>query len=58
MTELRPGEALVFPPGTVHETVTTSEGCALSVTFQFGTPAALSHWGARLPSLRRLRQVL
>eukprot|EP00962_Isochrysis_galbana_P035871 scaffold12316_cov113-Isochrysis_galbana.AAC.2 len=55
--ELQAGEALVFPPGMVHETLTTSEECAVSVTFQFATPPALRHWRNRLATLRRLWDV-
>ena len=50
---LRPGEALVFPPSFVHETVTTSEGCAVSVTHQLDAPPAAGRWHAQLRALRR-----
>ena len=46
--ELRPGEALVFPPGTIHESVATSDECASSITHQFASPPPLRYcacWG-------------
>lgn len=55
--DLAPGEAILFPPGTVHETTTTSHECAASITFQFATPPPLLHLDARFPALRRLWDV-
>lgn len=50
---LRPGEALVFPPSFVHETVATSDECAVSVTHQFDRPPAAARWHKQLRALRR-----
>eukprot|EP00929_Paragymnodinium_shiwhaense_P015788 TRINITY_DN123898_c0_g1_i1.p1 TRINITY_DN123898_c0_g1~~TRINITY_DN123898_c0_g1_i1.p1 ORF type:complete len:400 (-),score=93.44 TRINITY_DN123898_c0_g1_i1:543-1742(-) len=36
--ELSPGEMLVFPPGTLHETSNVGDECAISLTVQFDDP--------------------
>lgn len=65
---LRPGEALFFPPGTVHETLTLdidadgskrapSDACAASVTFQFDTPMAARFYRRFFPRVRRTADI-
>jgi len=51
--ELHPGEALILPPGFIHETLATSDECAASITYQFGSPEAGRYWDERSPALRR-----
>ena len=51
---LRAGEALVFPPGMIHETLNVGNACAASVTYQFPLPAPAAYWRAMLPLVLRL----
>jgi hypothetical protein len=53
VTELRPGEALVFPPSFIHETLATSSECAASITHQFDEPLASGFWHREMNVLRR-----
>lgn len=54
---LKPGEALFFPPGFVHETMNLDEGCAASVTFQFSQPYATQMYRTFLPRTRRTADI-
>eukprot|EP00930_Biecheleria_cincta_P057245 TRINITY_DN43215_c0_g1_i1.p1 TRINITY_DN43215_c0_g1~~TRINITY_DN43215_c0_g1_i1.p1 ORF type:complete len:421 (-),score=44.70 TRINITY_DN43215_c0_g1_i1:29-1234(-) len=36
--KLQAGDALFFPPGTIHETSNTGTECAVSITYQFSVP--------------------
>ena len=36
--KLQAGDALYFPPGTIHETSNTGTECAVSITYQFSVP--------------------
>ena len=51
--ELHPGEALIMPPGFIHESLVTSDVCAASITYQFSTPLAARYWDEQLPAIRR-----
>ena len=59
-TILSPGEAIVFPPGFIHETynVYEEEGgaeggaeCAASITFQWEGPLAAKYLRSHMPRL-------
>merc|ERR1712048_1516926 len=54
---LEPGDALFFPPGVVHETLTTSEDCASSVTFQFSAPWSSRYYRRFFPRIRRTADI-
>jgi len=51
---LRAGEALVFPPGFIHETKNVGDSCAVSLTYQFQHPLPAGYWRAFWPRMRRL----
>jgi len=48
------GEALIFPPGFIHETLNVGGACAASVTYQWAAPAPAAYFRAFLPRLLRL----
>ena len=50
---LQEGEALVFAPSVIHESVNVDEACAASITYQFDAPLAAKYWDAQLPTVRR-----
>lgn len=50
---LEPGDAIVFPPGFIHQTDAVGSTCAASVTWQFNQPAPTTFWRHFLPRLRR-----
>jgi hypothetical protein len=57
---LRPGEALFFPPGIIHETLNLDRdgvNCAASVTFQFSNPMAARFYRRFLPRVRRTADI-
>merc|ERR1712176_438719 len=57
---LRPGEALFFPPGFIHETLNLdAEGgsCSASVTFQFTQPMAARYYRRFFPRVRRTADI-
>merc|ERR1712118_653941 len=56
---LKPGEALFFPPGTIHETLNLNQGasCAASVTFQFEAPMATRYHRRFFPRVRRTADI-
>ena len=47
------GQAVLFPPGWLHETRNTGDGCAASLTHQFAVPAPAAYWRTWLPRLTR-----
>ena len=47
------GEAVLFPPGWLHETRNTGDECAASLTHQFAVPAPAAYWRTWLPRLTR-----
>ena len=51
--ELQEGEALVFAPSVIHESVNTDEVCAASITYQFDAPLAAKYWDTQLATVRR-----
>lgn len=57
---LRPGDALFFPPGFVHETLNVDEdpnACSASVTFQLDHPMAARMYRRFLPRVRRTADI-
>eukprot|EP00927_Polykrikos_kofoidii_P028133 TRINITY_DN24617_c0_g1_i1.p1 TRINITY_DN24617_c0_g1~~TRINITY_DN24617_c0_g1_i1.p1 ORF type:complete len:517 (+),score=68.06 TRINITY_DN24617_c0_g1_i1:105-1553(+) len=54
---LRKGEALFFPPGTIHETLAVGEACSSSVTFQFRAPFAARFYRRFFPRIRRTADI-
>uniref|UniRef100_A0A7S1FIV2 Bifunctional lysine-specific demethylase and histidyl-hydroxylase n=1 Tax=Noctiluca scintillans TaxID=2966 RepID=A0A7S1FIV2_NOCSC len=52
-----PGEALVFPPGMIHEGLSVGEDCVSSITFQFNLPAPVHYWRSYFPRVRRTRDM-
>lgn len=54
---LHPGDAMFFPPGIVHETLTVSDDCASSVTFQFNSPWAARYYRRFFPRVRRTADI-
>lgn len=54
---LEKGDALFFPPGTVHETTNVAENCALSITYQFSIPMPSRYYRAMLRRFRRCGDV-
>eukprot|EP00929_Paragymnodinium_shiwhaense_P007233 TRINITY_DN111166_c0_g1_i1.p1 TRINITY_DN111166_c0_g1~~TRINITY_DN111166_c0_g1_i1.p1 ORF type:complete len:465 (+),score=121.68 TRINITY_DN111166_c0_g1_i1:73-1467(+) len=56
-TTLAPGEALFFPPGIIHETLSLDEECASSVTFQFNYPYAARFFRRFFPRVRRTADI-
>mmetsp|Transcript_6758 Transcript_6758/g.25412 ORF Transcript_6758/g.25412 Transcript_6758/m.25412 type:complete len:477 (+) Transcript_6758:61-1491(+) len=56
---LKPGEALFFPPGFIHETLNLGEAdsCSASVTFQFTEPMAVGMYRRFLPRVRRTADI-
>jgi len=56
----RPGEALFFPPGFIHETLNLEDSpgsCSASVTFQFERPMAARLYRTFLPRIRRTADI-
>eukprot|EP00038_Savillea_parva_P011442 m.197561 g.197561 ORF g.197561 m.197561 type:complete len:584 (-) comp20166_c0_seq1:2571-4322(-) len=50
---LEPGEALYFPPGYIHETMSVGNECTSSLTVQFDDPLPAAYYRAMLPTLSR-----
>mmetsp|Transcript_39888 Transcript_39888/g.124403 ORF Transcript_39888/g.124403 Transcript_39888/m.124403 type:complete len:398 (-) Transcript_39888:88-1281(-) len=50
---LEEGDALFFPPGTVHETSNVGNQCATSVTYQFSVPMASRYYRSLIRRFRR-----
>lgn len=52
-TTLRRGEAIVIPPGAIHETRNEESECAASITFQWEGPVATHYLRSQYPQLLR-----
>jgi len=50
---LEEGDALFFPPGTIHETYNVGQSCAVSITYQFSVPMAARYYRSLLYRFRR-----
>lgn len=50
----RAGEAVLFPPGWIHETLNTGEGCTVALTTQFTNPLPIKYWRSYYQRLRRI----
>lgn len=48
------GDAVLFPPGWIHETLNTADGCTVALTTQFRHPEPVSYYRAYYPRLRRV----
>eukprot|EP00928_Gymnodinium_smaydae_P076399 TRINITY_DN59425_c0_g1_i1.p1 TRINITY_DN59425_c0_g1~~TRINITY_DN59425_c0_g1_i1.p1 ORF type:complete len:414 (+),score=32.59 TRINITY_DN59425_c0_g1_i1:133-1374(+) len=55
---LEEGDALFFPPGTIHETTNVGSSCALSITYQFSVPMPARYYRSNLRSFRRCGDML
>lgn len=51
------GEAIIFPPGMIHEAKSVGEVCASSATYQFSSPAPTVYWRSWWPRLRKLKDM-
>jgi hypothetical protein len=52
--EISAGEALVFPPGFIHETTNIGGSCAVSLTHQFDVPLPMGYFRQFLRRLMRV----
>lgn len=52
--KLQAGDALYFPPGTIHETSNTGTECAVSITYQFSVPMPSRYYRWFAERFRRL----
>eukprot|EP00927_Polykrikos_kofoidii_P049374 TRINITY_DN43439_c0_g1_i1.p1 TRINITY_DN43439_c0_g1~~TRINITY_DN43439_c0_g1_i1.p1 ORF type:complete len:493 (+),score=79.97 TRINITY_DN43439_c0_g1_i1:50-1480(+) len=52
--EVRAGEALLFPPGWIHETYNVAEGCTVALTTQFSYPTPSGYFRSYYNRLRRI----
>lgn len=50
----REGEAVLFPPGWIHETLNTGEGCTVALTTQFSLPRPVRYYRSYYNRLRRM----
>merc|ERR1712176_678423 len=50
----REGEAVLFPPGWIHETLNTAEGCTAALTTQFSVPLPIRYWRSFYQRARRI----
>ena len=50
----RAGEAVLFPPGWIHETLNSGEGCTVALTTQFELPMPARYYRSYYPRLRRI----
>lgn len=48
------GEAVLFPPGWIHETLNTAEGCTVALTTQFNFPRPVQYYRHYYNRLRRV----
>merc|ERR1719468_245277 len=48
------GDAVLFPPGWIHETLNTAEGCTVALTTQFSVPAPVGYYRSYYNRLRRV----
>lgn len=53
----RPGEAVIFPPGMIHEGLSVGEDCVSSITYQFPIPAPVHYWRSFWPRVRRTKDM-
>ncbi|CAJ1364735.1 unnamed protein product [Effrenium voratum] len=51
---VREGEAVLFPPGWIHETLNTAEGCTVALTTQFDFPQPVRYFRSYYNRLRRV----
>ena len=51
---LKEGEAVLFPPGWIHETLNTAEGCTIALTTQFDMPIPVRYYRSFYNRLRRV----
>ena len=51
---LKEGEAVLFPPGWIHETLNTAEGCTIALTTQFDIPVPVRYYRTFYNRLRRV----
>lgn len=49
---LEPGDAMFFPPGSIHATGALPGTCASSITWQFNEPAPSAFWRRFMPRIR------
>mmetsp|Transcript_85988 Transcript_85988/g.240413 ORF Transcript_85988/g.240413 Transcript_85988/m.240413 type:complete len:332 (-) Transcript_85988:305-1300(-) len=50
---LHAGDALFFPPGTIHETSNVGAECAVSITYQFSVPMPARYYRSFVTRFRR-----
>ena len=51
---LKEGEAVLFPPGWIHETLNSAEGCTIALTAQFDIPVPVRYYRSFYNRLRRM----
>merc|ERR1719253_2239160 len=51
---VKEGEAVLFPPGWIHETLNIAEGCTAALTTQFTNPKPIRYYRSYYPRLRRV----
>lgn len=51
---VKAGEAILFPPGWIHETLNTAEGCTVALTTQFTKPYPIRYYRSFYQRLRRV----
>mmetsp|Transcript_12412 Transcript_12412/g.31218 ORF Transcript_12412/g.31218 Transcript_12412/m.31218 type:complete len:433 (+) Transcript_12412:54-1352(+) len=51
---VRAGEAVLFPPGWIHETLNIDETCTVALTTQFDLPRPVRYWRNYYGRLRRI----
>jgi hypothetical protein len=48
------GDAVIFPPGWIHETFNVAQGCTAALTTQFVSPKPVRYWRNYYQRLRRI----
>ena len=51
---VKEGEAVLFPPGWIHETLNTAETCTVALTTQFDVPIPVRYYRSFYNRLRRV----
>jgi len=51
---VREGEAVLFPPGWIHETLNVADGCTVALTTQFDIPMPVRYYRSFYQRLRRM----
>jgi len=51
---VRKGEAVLFPPGWIHETLNVADGCTVALTTQFDIPRPVRYYRSFYQRLRRV----